>query len=136
MSVFHTLSAGNIGQSGAPGSGDPADAGSTATTWFRPPHVTTATKMAASNGLDRLPMVNTEIDGTPWGPPGGRIDRPVDPAVAGLGHRPMVLHAIGAISRSGARARGQTSRRAPLASGSPASRNCVFLTRRACSVSY
>src|ERR1039458_10871310 len=110
MSVFHTLSAGNIGQSGAPGSGEPADAGPTVTTWTRPPHVTIATKMAASNGLDRLPMVNTEIDGTPWGPPGGRIDRPVNPAVAGLGRRPLVLHAVGAISRSGARGRGRASR--------------------------
>src|ERR1019366_7247806 len=122
MSVFHTLSAGNIGQSGAPGSGDPADAGSTATTWTRPPHVTTATKMAASNGLDRLPMVNTEIDGTPWGPPRGRIDRPVDPVVAGPDSSdPWWLHATGAISRSGAHVRGRTSWRAPLDSGSPAS---------------
>src|ERR1019366_8546435 len=98
MSVFHTLSAGNIGQSGAPGSGEPADAGPTVTTWIRPPHVPSATKGAARTGLDRPPMVNPEIDGTPWGPPGGRIDRPVNPAVAGLGRRPMALHAIGAVS--------------------------------------
>src|ERR1700722_4694669 len=52
MFVFHTLSAGNIGQLGAPGSGVPADAGSgVAMPRTSPPHRTARTRDSTPSAL-------------------------------------------------------------------------------------
>ncbi len=51
MLVFHTLSAGNIWQLGAPGRGEPADAFPGAVTSASPPDAIPASKRIASSAL-------------------------------------------------------------------------------------
>ena len=65
MSVFQTSSAGNMGQLGAPGTGEPADATPGVTPIVSPSHVTAPATNAASAPLSRRPTgVPSLIDGT------------------------------------------------------------------------
>ena len=81
MLVFHTLSAGNIGQLGAPGSGVPADAVPGAATSASPPDAMPASRRIASSPLfgsramhaqdtDRSPTADLPCDRV-----GGRLRR-------------------------------------------------------------